>query len=109
MVHDIAKDSTVTLPSGGIYLSKFMAGIMSAVIIAALLGGYGNLWYLNRKAIETELHIRQVNSLDATLPGALSRREWAYERQLIATQLSAINGKLDDLKEAQRQLREAGS
>ena len=89
------ENSTVTLPSGGIYLSRFQAGILSTLLSAALIAGFSNLWYLNSRSIEVAQHIRQAESMDATLPGALSRREWQLERQLIATQLREINDKLD--------------
>jgi len=91
----------VTHPGDGIYLSKFQAGILSALLTASLIGGFGNLWYLNQKSIEFDQHMTLASSSNATLPGALSRREWVLERQLITSELRSINDKLDDLKRDQ--------
>lgn len=88
----------VSHPGDGIYLSKAQAAILSTLLTAALVGGFSNLWYLNRKSIEFEQHVSTIESPDATLPGALSRREWMLERQIIASELRAINAKLDEIK-----------
>lgn len=95
------KTDFVTHPGDGIYLSKFQAGILSTLLTTALVAGFTNLWYLNRKSIEFEQHVSTVESPDGTLPGALSRREWMLERQIIASELRAINNKLDELKKSQ--------
>jgi len=94
----------VTHPTDGIYLPKFIAGILSAVLISALLGGFANLWYLNAKAVEFEQHIKEAAEANATRPGALSRREWELERRILTEQLRAINAKLDEMGEKLEQL-----
>lgn len=99
--------SNVTHPAEGIYLPKFWAGIISAVLTAAILGGFTNLWYLNRMSIQFETHISSSTSPNATLPGALSRREWALERQILVNQHHEMNGKLDELVEEMRRIRES--
>ena len=88
----------ITGLNGGIYISKFQAGVASTLIATALIGGFGNIWYLNTKAIQYDSHVADMSRETATLPGALSRAEWEIERRLITTELKAINGKLDDLK-----------
>lgn len=89
----------VTHPSEGIYLSKFMAGVASTILAAALIGSFTNLWYLNTKAIKFDNHIATVESPTATLPGALSKAEWDLERKIIMSELRGINTKLDELKQ----------
>lgn len=99
----------VTHPAEGIYLSKFMAGVASALLAAAMMGAFTNLWYLNTKTIEFDTHIQATRGPDATLPGALSKVEWEIERRVISTELRAINAKLDQIaKQVERVEKEGG-
>ena len=90
-----AAKEMVTHPAGGIYLSKFMAGIVSAVMVTAMVGAFGNLWYLNRKAIEFQLHVDHVEKSDV-----ITRPEFEAEKRLWQSELKDINDKLADLKQA---------
>jgi hypothetical protein len=82
---------TVTHPSEGVYLSKFMAGIASTIIAAAMVAGFGNLWYLNNKIIEIETVQASFQEPDARLQGALSIDVYDADRRTFEAQIAAIN------------------
>lgn len=81
----------------GIYLSPLWAGIFATIMTVSLVGGFGNIWYLNTKVIEFSNHIEYVSSPYTSLPGSLSRQEWLAERRALTVELKAINEKLDAL------------
>ncbi len=70
---------------------------MAVLIAAGMIGAFTNLWYLNSKAIVFDEFILHSQLPDSIRPGALSRREWELERQIITAELKAINVKLDRL------------
>jgi len=85
-------EKMVTHPADGIYLSKFMAGVLATVMAASMVGAFGNLWYLNRKAIEFQAHVDEVSKADV-----ISRTEFESQKQVWQLQLQNINQKLDAL------------
>lgn len=94
----------VTHPSDGIYLSKFMAGILSSILGIALVGTFANLWQLNANAILFQNHLDDIERNHAVLPGAVSRREWQLEKErrdsnyeTLVAQIEALSVKLDSL------------
>ena len=90
--------ANVTHPSEGIYLSKFLAGVIGTVLSTGMIAGFANLWYLNRKIIEFDNHMIYISSANATLPGALSRVEWSLEKDHLSTQLNDIKLSIEQLR-----------
>lgn len=92
---------SVTHPAEGIYLSKFMAGVISAIATAAAIAAFSNLWYLNRSVIQIQTQqaafAKILQDENAVLKGALPRSEWEVERRALTNQLTSINAKLDRL------------
>ena len=88
-------DKLVTHPAGGVYLSKFMAGILTTVLTAAMIGAFGNLWYLNRKSIEFQDHVNTMRDSQV-----ITRNEYEAEKRVWRSELKGINDKLDALQKA---------
>lgn len=91
-------------PVGGIYMSKWMAGIAGTLLTLAAAAAFTNLWALNKNAILFTAHMEGAQRPTATLPGALSKDEWAVERRLITEELKSINTKLDTLRDDVRDI-----
>lgn len=85
----------VTHKASGMYIPKFWVGVFASLVTTASVGVFVNLWYLNTAIIRFDQHLTDVQKENATLPGALSRREWALERQILVSELETINSKLD--------------
>jgi hypothetical protein len=68
-----------------------MAGIASTIIAAAMVAGFGNLWYLNNKIIEIETVQASFQEPDARLQGALSIDVYDADRRTFEAQIAAIN------------------
>lgn len=89
--------AAVPPPTGGIYMSKWMAGIIATLLTLACAGAFTNLWALNKGAILFNAHMEASRLPTATLPGALSKSEWNAERRLLTQELETISDQIENL------------
>lgn len=95
---------TVTHPADGVYMPKFLAGVLTAVLTAALLGGFANLWKLNTQAVAFDSFRASVMDGTVILPNTLSEKDWSYEKDLLMREIQLMNGKLDEMSRELKEL-----
>ena len=88
--------SEATSANGGLYISKFVMGLVGALMVASASAIAANLWTLNRTMILVEQHLDWVQSPTATLPGAVSEAEFNNYQTLMQVQFDAFTRRMED-------------
>jgi len=82
--------------NGGLYVSRFVMGIVGSLMLMVTSAVAANLWSLNRTMILVEQHLDWVQSPTATLPGAVSEAEFRNYQTLMQVQFDAFTARLED-------------